>query len=139
MDCKFGINVGEGMDVSNDFEGEFGGGKITSAIVHSIYEEINLLKETKNEMEGKELFGVKVKEPKYYYKRYAQEVFEAFISVMLIRYAMGKDIPMVPLVKASFVIGLVTLLLEEYNPSFKENIVQGITLSVGSNLIGKFS
>lgn len=98
-----------------------------------------LLKETKKDMEGKELFGVKVKEPKYYVKRYAQEVFEAFVSIMLIRYAMGKDIPMIPLVKASFAIGMVTLLLEEYNPSFKENIVQGITFSVGSNLIGKFS
>lgn len=96
-----------------------------------------LLNETKNKMEGKEIFGVKIKEPRYYYKRYAQEVFEAFISVMLIRYAMGKGIPMVPLVKASFAIGFVTLLLEEYNHDFKENIVQGITFSVGASLIGR--
>ena len=85
------------------------------------------------------LFGIKLKSKEYYAKRYIQEVFEAFISIMLIRYAMGKDLPMTALIKASLLIGLVTLLLEEYNPSFKENIVQGITFSVGSNLIGKFS
>lgn len=85
------------------------------------------------------MFGIKIKSKEYYAKRYIQEVFEAFVSIMLIRYAMGKDLPMTALIKASLIIGVVTLLLEEYNPSFKENIVQGITFSVGSNLIGKFS
>lgn len=93
-----------------------------------------------NTAEAKDtVFGIKIKSKEYYAKRYIQEVFEAFVSIMLIRYAMGKDLPMTALIKASLIIGVVTLLLEEYNPSFKENIVQGITFSVGSNLIGKFS
>ena len=84
-------------------------------------------------------FGIQIKSKEYYAKRYIQEVFEAFVSIMLIRYAMGKDLPMTALIKASLIIGLVTLSLEEYNHDFKENIVQGLTFSVGASLIGRFS
>ena len=97
------------------------------------------MESTKNETIQLSLFGIQIKSKEYYIKRYIQEVFEAFVSIMLIRYAMGKDLPITALIKASLIIGLVTLLLEEYNHDFKENIVQGLTFSVGASLIGRFS
>ena len=70
---------------------------------------------------------------------YLQEVFEAFVSILILQFAMGKSIDYSQIVKASFAIGVLTFLLEKYNPDFKSNITQGITFTVGSQIMTRFS
>ncbi len=69
---------------------------------------------------------------------YINEVFEAFISIVIIRVAIDKPIHFNKLIQASLAIGLVTFFLENYDQDFKSNIKEGITFSVGSQMISHF-
>lgn len=69
---------------------------------------------------------------------YLQEFSEVFISILIIRVAMEKEINIYKIVQASAFIGLITFFLENYNPNFNSNIKQGITFSVGSQMISTF-
>lgn len=69
---------------------------------------------------------------------YINEFLEAFISILIIRVAMEKEVHLKKMIYASLVIGLVTFILENYNKDFKSNIKQGITFSVGSQMISTF-
>lgn len=69
---------------------------------------------------------------------YIHEFLEAFISIMIIRIAMDKDLDMYKIIQASAVIGLITFILENYNSDFKSNIKQGITFSAGSQMMSSF-
>lgn len=69
---------------------------------------------------------------------YIHEFFEVFVSIIIIRLAMDKHVDIYRIVQASAVIGLVTFILENYNTDFKSNIKQGITFSVGSQMMSSF-
>lgn len=69
---------------------------------------------------------------------YINEVFEAFVSILIIRVAIDKPIDIHKLLKASLAIGVVTSILENYNHDFQSNIKQGITFSVGAQMISHF-
>jgi hypothetical protein len=75
-----------------------------------------------------------VKSKEYYIKYYIKEVIEAFVSIIIIRYAMEKPLHLPTLVQTSLLIGLVTCILEQFNPEFKSSVSQGITFTVGSQL-----
>jgi hypothetical protein len=69
---------------------------------------------------------------------FIHEFFEVFVSIIIIRIAMDKPVELYKIVQASAVIGLVTFILENYNTDFKSNIKQGITFSVGSQMMSTF-
>lgn len=74
----------------------------------------------------------------YYLKRYIQEVLEAFVAILIIKIATDKQLLFNEILKGSIFVGILTLLLEEYNPEFKEQIRQGITFTVGSQVMSQF-
>lgn len=80
----------------------------------------------------------KTKDIMYYLKRYIQEVLEAFVAILIIKVATDKQLVYINILKGSIFIGILTLLLEEYNPDFKEQIRQGITFTVGSQMMSQF-
>jgi hypothetical protein len=84
---------------------------------------------------------MKRKEPRTAWKLltlYVQEVFEAMIAILVVRVAMEKEIHVRKMFVASCVIGLLTFVLEQYSPDFKSSVSQGISFSVGSQIISKF-
>lgn len=78
---------------------------------------------------------------KYYLKRYIQEYLEALIALSVVFYIknnkdfFGKD-SLLNIAKMASVIGLVTLILEEYNSSYSKNIKDGMKFTVGTYLVG---
>lgn len=73
---------------------------------------------------------------KYFLRRYVQEFIEAFIGLFIINVFTKKPIEYKSLFKTSLLLGLITLILEEYNPAFNSNVKQGMSFSVGASLIG---
>lgn len=69
---------------------------------------------------------------------YIHEFFEVFVSILIIRIAMDKHVDLIKIVQASAAIGLITFILENYNTDFNSNIKQGITFSVGSQMMSTF-
>jgi hypothetical protein len=69
---------------------------------------------------------------------YLNECLEAFIAILVIRIAVDKGFDMLKIIKASMVIGLLTFILEHYNPDLKSNIKQGITFTAGSQIVNTF-
>jgi len=69
---------------------------------------------------------------------YIQEVFEAFIAILIIRIAVDKSVDFYKIILVSLVIGFVTMILENYNSTFNSNIKQGITFTAGSQMIAGF-
>jgi hypothetical protein len=69
---------------------------------------------------------------------YIHEFFEVFVSIIIIRIAMDKQVDIYKITQASAAIGLITFILENYNTDFKSNIKQGITFSVGSQMMSSF-
>jgi hypothetical protein len=69
---------------------------------------------------------------------YIQEVFEAFIAILIIRIAVDKSVDFYKIILVSLVIGFVTMILENYNSTFNSNIKQGITFTAGSQMISGF-
>ena len=73
-----------------------------------------------------------------YLSLYFQEVFEAFVAILIVRIAMEKPIQIITTIWYSMLIGFLTFILEQYNPDFKSNVSQGISFTVGSQLMSKF-
>lgn len=69
---------------------------------------------------------------------YIQEVFEAFIAILIIRIAVDKNVNFYKIILVSLAIGFVTMILENYNSTFNSNIKQGITFTAGSQMISGF-
>ena len=69
---------------------------------------------------------------------YIQEVFEAFIAILIIRIAIDKSIDFYRIIFVSLIIGFVTMILENYNSTFNSNLKQGITFTAGSQMIAGF-
>lgn len=67
---------------------------------------------------------------------YLNEVFEVFIAiVILVSITPKKDYNIYNIINTSLSIGLVTFLVEIYNPNLKANLKSGIVGSVGNGLI----
>ena len=72
----------------------------------------------------------------YYTFRYIQEVIEAFIAYSLFSILTDKkDTDIKKILFMSFFIGFLTLLLEEYDPSYKNTIKNGMLVGIGSQLV----
>jgi hypothetical protein len=69
---------------------------------------------------------------------YINEVFQAFVSILIIRMALEKEIVMIKIFKASIVLGFITFILENYDKDFNTSIKQGITFSVGSHMVSTY-
>lgn len=74
-----------------------------------------------------------------YIKLYFFECLEAMVAILILRLALEKEINVPLIIKASMLIGLLTFLLEQYNPEFKQSVRQGITFTVGSQILNAFS
>lgn len=73
---------------------------------------------------------------KYYISRYIQEIIEAFIALSLFSILTSKiENEFKNILFKSFFIGALTLLLEEYDPSYKNTIKNGMLVGVGSQLV----
>ncbi len=72
----------------------------------------------------------------YYIFRYIQEVIEAFIAYSLFNIlSKNKDTDLQKILFMSFFIGFLTLILEEYDPSYKNTIKNGMLVGIGSQLV----
>lgn len=79
------------------------------------------------------------KEQRSFLSLYIQEVFEAAASIIIIQVAMDKEVEFHKVFTASLGIGFLTYVLEQYNPDFKSNVSQGITFTVGSQIMSRFT
>ena len=73
---------------------------------------------------------------KYYFLRYINEVLESLIAYSI--YSIineGSRINVNKIIGMSMIIGLITLVLEEYNPIYKNTIKSGILMTIGSTLL----
>lgn len=72
------------------------------------------------------------KTPLYYIKRYLQEIFEAFISLITVTFIIKKQFSLFDFGRIVILIATVTLILEEYNHEYLNNFKQGIHFTLGS-------
>jgi len=75
--------------------------------------------------------------PKLFIKLYVIEFFQAFIAILVIKIAMDKPIEVGRIIWESVWIGLLTYILEQYFPEYNSNIRQGISLSIGTQLMSR--
>lgn len=99
---------------------------------------IHEIKKLKDEIKRQNDENIKVniipdKNLKYYLKRYIQEVFEATISVLVFMFTLKKQFTLPEFTRIVFLIGFVTLILEEYNHEFFSEFKQGIHFTLGAN------
>jgi uncharacterized membrane protein YjjP (DUF1212 family) len=73
---------------------------------------------------------------KNYIKRYLFEVLEAYIALTILTYIKGNKMDFYKIFLPACVIGLVTLILEEFNPNFSSNLKSGMSFTAGSSMIG---
>ena len=72
----------------------------------------------------------------YYVKRYFNELLEASVGLFIIYLLSNKnDINVKLLLRNIAIFAFVTLIVEEYNPEYSSNIKQGVTFTIGSNLL----
>jgi hypothetical protein len=69
---------------------------------------------------------------------YINEVFQAFVSILIIRMALEREIDMKKIFKASIFLGVVTFILENYDSDFNTSIKQGMTFSVGTQMVATY-
>lgn len=69
---------------------------------------------------------------KYYLKRYIQEITEASFGLFSVSLITGREFTLNEFVKIVCIIGLITLILEEYNFEYSNNFKQGIHFTLGS-------
>jgi hypothetical protein len=68
----------------------------------------------------------------YYISRYIQEIAEALIAYSIYIYITNKTVDLYHNIKIALFIGLITLVLEEYNPAYTKSIKSGVIMSVVS-------
>lgn len=74
----------------------------------------------------------------YYVYRYIQEICEAFVAYTLFFIVKNKSIKTLDFkstLYTSLFIGLVTLILEEYEPKYNSNLKTGMVVSIGTAFI----
>jgi hypothetical protein len=74
---------------------------------------------------------------KFHFFHYLEECFEAFIAFVIYSLLTNNSkFELKKAIKVSLLVGLITFLLETYNPEIKKNIKTGMMGSIGSNLMG---
>ena len=68
----------------------------------------------------------------YYIKRYIQEIIEASFGLLVVMFIMKKSFNWSDLLKIAGIVGIITLILEEYNIDAANNFKQGIYTTLGS-------
>ena len=68
---------------------------------------------------------------------YLIEISQAFVAILIIKIAMEKPIRPKQLLLESMAIGALTYILEQYSPEYNASIRQGMTFSVGSQLMAR--
>ncbi|HEY9703205.1 MAG TPA: hypothetical protein V6C58_12200 [Allocoleopsis sp.] len=74
----------------------------------------------------------------YLSKRYIQEFFEALLILLLYKFLIVQKVDVPILLNISWiamVIGFITLLLEEWAPSYGKNVKNGMLAYIGTNVI----
>lgn len=67
--------------------------------------------------------------------RYINEVIEAFLALTIFRLLAGQNANLFTNLKISAFIGILTLILEEYNPMYKTSLKNGALVSMISRLL----
>ncbi len=67
--------------------------------------------------------------------RYLKEVAEAFVYMTIILLMLDKEYSFTKVIRTSLVVGGLTTLIEAFDKDTHNNIKQGMTFTVGSNLI----
>lgn len=68
----------------------------------------------------------------YYVTRYIQEFLEASVGLIVVMIIMKKSFTCIEFVKIAGIVGLMTLILEEYNKHIAGNFKQGVYSAIGS-------
>ena len=68
-------------------------------------------------------------------RHYFNEVFEAFISIVIVTLVTRHKFQIEEVVKLSFIVGSITFFLEFYDHSFKDNLKKGMNFTLGGKLI----
>lgn len=74
---------------------------------------------------------------KSFIELYVIEFFQAMIAIVVIKIAMEKPIDIVRVMWESALIGLLTYFLEQHFPDYNSNIRQGISFTIGSQLMSR--
>lgn len=74
----------------------------------------------------------------YYIKRYIQEIIEASFGLFIVMITMKKSFSMLEFFKITGIIGLITLILEEYNKQSANNFKQGLYSNISSGIFNSF-
>lgn len=69
---------------------------------------------------------------KYFIKRYIQEVIEASLGLFAVMLITKREFKAEEYIKIASIIGLITLILEEYNVDYSNNFKQGIHFTMGA-------
>ncbi|NBP01419.1 MAG: hypothetical protein EBU90_15025 [Proteobacteria bacterium] len=75
--------------------------------------------------------------PKSFIELYVIEFFQALIAILVIKIAMEKPIEIGRIIWESALIGLLTYILEQHFPEYNSNIRQGISFTIGSQLMSR--
>lgn len=73
---------------------------------------------------------------KYFIKRYIQEVIEASLGLFAVMIITKREFKPEDYIKIASIIGLITLVLEEYNAEYSNNFKQGIHFTMGAVAFG---
>jgi hypothetical protein len=73
---------------------------------------------------------------KYFFRRYIQEIFEASIGLFIVMLITKRDFTLKEAVRIALILGFVTLLLEEYNMEYADNVKQGMYFTMGAITFG---
>ena len=74
-----------------------------------------------------------------FFKLYPIDVFEAFVTITIIRAIVDKPIDFYWVFKSSLIIGILTYLVRAVNKEYHENLRQVMHYSVGSMIVNNFT
>jgi hypothetical protein len=101
----------------------------------SLREAINSLRD-QIEINNKLLLGdTSQKEPHniwYFMRRYIQEVLEASAGLFVVKIILKKEFSLEDFLRIALVVGLITLIIEEYNKNYATELKGGIYFTLGS-------
>lgn len=103
----------------------------------SLLESINRLRD-QIEINNKLLLGEvsgNQKEPHdiwYFMRRYIQEVLEASAGLFVVKIILKKEFSLEDFLRIALVVGLITLIIEEYNKNYATELKGGIYFTLGS-------
>lgn len=72
-------------------------------------------------------------------KEYLENVFEAFVILIIIRAVVDKPIDYFQILKASIIIGLLISITTSINEDFRSNVRQGLHYGVSGIILSQFS